>query len=364
MDLYILLGVGRAASPDNIKRAYKRLARKYHPDINPGDRMAAQHFSQIAQAFETLSDPVRRQRYDTVGLTVEPTAPAVFGFAGFDFSVSVSGTSAPTFGDLFSDALQGLSGSVLPERGADLHDVLEMTLEDAVRGGARDVAHTRQERCRVCGGLGHLRSEQRACANCQGAGAVRSARGHMVFTKGCGVCGGAGVQASARCAACGGRQVEMRAETLRVQVPAGVADGDRIRVPGKGHAGRSGGDDGDFYLTVQVAPHPIFRRDGDDLHMSVPIAVHEAALGAKVEVPSLDGEAAKVRVPPGTPSGQRFRLRERGVASVRDGRRGDLVVEVRVVLPRVLDERSKELIREFARINGEDVRKNLLRGPS
>jgi molecular chaperone DnaJ len=150
----------------------------------------------------------------------------------------------------------------------------------------------------------------------------------------------------------------MRTELLQVNVPAGLADGSRIRVPGKGHAGANGGTYGDLYLSVRVEPHPLFRREGDDVHLAVPIAIHEAALGAKIDVPAPDG-TARVRVPPGTQSGQRFRLRERGIASPRDGRRGDLIVEVRIVLPKLLDERSKEILREFGRINGEDVRKDL-----
>jgi molecular chaperone DnaJ len=189
---------------------------------------------------------------------------------------------------------------------------------------------------------------------------VKSARGHMVFSKPCAHCGGTGRIAQTRCRSCGGQQIEMRVETLTVNVPAGLADGARIRVPGKGHVGRNGGDHGDLYIDIRVAPHPIFHRDGDDAHLVVPIAIHAAALGAKVDVPALEG-TARLRVPPGTQSGQRFRLRERGFPSPRDGRRGDLVVEVRVVLPRLLDERSKEILKEFGRINNEDVRSALLK---
>jgi len=180
----------------------------------------------------------------------------------------------------------------------------------------------------------------------------------MVFSKPCAACGGTGRQRQTKCPACGGLQVETRTETLAVNVPAGLADGARIRVPGKGHVGRNGGENGDLYISVQVQSHALFRREGDDLHVVVPIAVHEAALGAKIEVPSLDGPA-RVRIPPGTQSGQRFRVHERGITSSRDGRRGDLVVEVKLVLPRLLDERSKELLREFGRINGTDVRQEL-----
>jgi len=360
MDFYILLGIERGATLNDIKRAYKRLARRYHPDINPGDRTAAAQFRQIAEAYETLSDPDRRRRYDTGGLD-RSQVDQTFGFEGFDFSVSVSGASAPTFGDLFADVLrqrQGARNDGVPERGADLHQSLSVPFEEAMRGGAHQVAFTRHDVCRTCQGTGRQRVAESRCLHCHGTGAVKSVRGHMIFSKPCAHCGGSGQQVPARCPACGGAQVEVRAEALTIQVPAGLADGARVRVAGKGHAGRNGGDPGDLYVTIRVEPHPLFRREGDDLHLVVPVAVHEAALGAKVEVPSLEGYA-RLRVPPGTQSGQRFRLRERGVPSARGGPRGDLVVEVRLVLPRVLDERSKELLREFGRLNIEDVRKEL-----
>jgi molecular chaperone DnaJ len=362
MDFYIVLGVNRGATLEDIKRAYKRLARKCHPDINPGDRVAAAEFRQISEAYETLSDPDRRRGYDTTGLLPQDVDRATFGFEGFDFSVTASGPSASTFGDLFADALlrRDQRSPSAPERGADLHYALTLSFEEAVRGGQREVALTRQEHCRRCGGVGYLPTAEVRCGPCQGVGAVKSSRGHMVFSKPCAPCGGTGRQAQSRCPACGGQQFAIRTEPLTIQVPSGLADGARIRVPGKGHAGAGGGDPGDLYMTVRVEPHPIFRRDGDDLHVVVPIAVHEAALGAKVDVPALEGHA-RLRVPPGTQSGQRFRLHERGVPSPRDGRRGDLIVEVRLVLPRLIDERSKELLREFGRINSEDVRQELIR---
>jgi len=179
-----------------------------------------------------------------------------------------------------------------------------------------------------------------------------------VFSKPCAYCGGSGRHAQMRCPSCNGQQIAMRAESMTINLPPGLADESRIRVPGKGHVGRYGGENGDLFITVRVRPHPLFTRDGDDLMVTVPIAIHEAALGAKIEVPSIDGPA-RLRVPPGTQSGQRFRLRERGVVSARDGRRGDLVIEVRLVLPRLLDERSKELLREFGRINSDNVRRSL-----
>ena len=360
MDFYLILGVERAATLRDIKRAYKRLARKYHPDINPGDRQGAAQFLQITEAYETLCDPDRRRRYDALGYAAA-NEPSTYGFEGFDFSASVSGASASTFGDLFADVLHQREvrrEEGAPERGADLHQTIELAFDDAMRGRQRQVTVMRQEYCRTCQGAGRLSVAETRCTNCHGSGIVKSARGHMVFSKPCGVCSGSGRQRQARCPTCAGQQIEMRTEPLTFRVPAGVADGARIRVPGKGHVGRNGGDNGDLYVTVRVQPHPLFRREGDDLHLLVPVAVHEAALGAKIEVPSLDGPA-RLRVPPGTQSGQRFRVRERGLRSALDGRRGDLVVEVRLALPKLLDERSKELLREFGRINNEDVRREL-----
>ena len=360
MDFYVILGLGRDATPGDIKRAYKRLARRFHPDINPGDRMAAAQFRQIAEAYETLSDPDRRRRYDAGGGS-SAIEESTFGFEGFDFSVSVSGASASTFGDLFADVLHQRElrrEPGMPERGADLHQTITLSFEDAMRGGQRPITVTRQEHCRTCHGTGRLHTAESRCPHCHGAGVVKSARGHMVFSKPCAQCGGSGRQRQTSCPTCAGQQVEMRSERLTVQVQPGLADAARIRVAGKGHVGRDGGENGDLYITVHVEPHPLFRREGDDLHLTVPVAVHEAALGAKIDVPSLDGPT-RLRVPPGTQSGQRFRLRERGVPSSRDGRRGDIVVEVRLVLPKLLDERSKELLREFGKINAEDVRREL-----
>ena len=359
MDLYVILGVERGATLADVKRAYKRLARKFHPDINPGDRMAAAQFRQISEAYETLSDPDRRRRYDTTGSAADARGAATFGFEGFDFTISVQGNDAPTFGDLFAEVFnqrEARRGDGTPERGVDLHQTLTIEFDEAMAGGQRTIAVTRQEHCLACSGMGRLHGDETRCLHCHGSGVVKSARGHMVFSKPCAPCGGSGRQRQTRCPACGGQQVETRTETLAVNVPAGLADGARIRVPGKGHVGRNGGENGDLYISVQVQPHPVFRREGDDLHVVVPLAIHEAALGAKIEVPSLDGPA-RVRIPPGTQSGQRFRVHERGVPSSRDGRRGDLVVEVKIVLPALLDERSKELLREFGKINPGDPRK-------
>jgi len=357
MDFYIVLGIERGATVSDIKRAYKRLARRFHPDINPGDRMAAAQFRQIAEAYETLSDPDRRRRYDAAGHTSSSSEPVTYGFEGFDFSVSVSGASAPTFGDLFADVIgreaRRQEGTAI--RGADLHHTLDLGFEEAMTGGTRAVTITRQEHCRSCRGTGRMQTQETRCGQCQGTGVMKTTRGHMVFSRPCGACDGSGKKRLMKCPTCNGQQVETRSEHLNVGFPAGLADGARIRVPGKGHVGRSGGENGDLYITVHVQPHSTFRREGDDLHVVVPVAIHEAALGAKIDVPAFGG-TARLRVPPGTQSGQRFRLHERGVVSARDGRRGDLIVEVKLVLPKLLDERSKELLREFGKINKESVR--------
>lgn len=362
MDLYIVLGVQRGASLGEIKRAYRRLARRFHPDINPGDREAAARFRQILDAYETLIDPDRRRRYDAGQAVPIVDDVSAFGFAGFDFSKPAEGNRATTFGDLFEDVFHRRVGRHKDdaERGADLHLKASLTFEQVWRGLEWPVSLTRQEACRSCAGTGYHRTVETRCLSCEGSGTVRSVRGHMVFSKNCPHCSGSGRLRQLVCDTCHGQGVETRSESLMVRIPAGVADGARVRVAGKGHAGIRGGPPGDLFIDVEVRPHPLFQRHGDDLSMTVPIAIHEAALGARIEIPAPDG-AARLRVPPGTQSGQRFRLRERGMPSPRTGLRGDLVIEVRLMLPSLLDERSKELLREFGRINGESVRADAFR---
>jgi len=358
MDFYIVLGVERGAPVGEIKRAYKRLARRLHPDINPGDGEAAARFRQVLDAYETLTDPDRRRRYDA-GQLGDAAADdgASFGFAGFDFSSRVHAERTTTFGDLFEEVLskRAKADSAI-DHGADIHARTTLSFEEAWRGVQRTVVVTRQDTCRTCAGSGYQRVAETRCVSCEGSGVVRSVRGHMVFAKTCPTCGGEGRLKQEECASCHGQGVETRTETLAVRVPPGVTDGARVRVAGKGHAGVRGGAPGDLLIDVSVAEHAVFRREGDELHMVVPIAVHEAGLGAKFDIETPDGPV-RLRVPAGTQSGQRFRLRDRGFVS-RSGDRGDLVVEVRLKLPKLLDERSKELLREFGRINGESVRES------
>jgi molecular chaperone DnaJ len=360
MDLYVVLGLPQGAKESDIKRAYRRLARRFHPDINPGDRTAEARFKQILEAYETLIDHDRRMRYDAGHAAHDAEPRARSGFEGFDFSARGVDHSA-TFGDLFAEVLTE-RGARPPgrERGADLHQDVALSFEEAFTGVQRTIVVSRRESCRTCGGGGRTRASAGPCVACQGAGAVRSVRGHMIFSRSCAACSGSGRQRPRPCETCGGTGQETRTETMALRIPAGIADGGRVRVPGKGNAGLRGGDAGDLIIGVHVAPHPLYRRDGDDVHMVVPVALHEAALGARIDIITPDG-GARLRVPPGTQSGQRLRLHERGAASPRDGQRGDLVVEVRLMLPKVLDERSKVLLREFGRINGESVREHLPR---
>jgi molecular chaperone DnaJ len=359
MDYYAILGLEPDATSVEIKRAYRRLSRRYHPGINPGDRAAEVMYQRISEAYETLVDPERRREYDEGAQVPVLANDATLEFAGFDFTVTAQGAQAATFSELFADALHPVAPSEQgrAEIGSDIHAAVTIGFADAVRGVERHIVITRQVACPACEGAGRVRTPEGRCAHCHASGKVRWARGHMVFSKPCAACGGTGRQRFQRCGVCTGYGRAVRSEGVSVGLPAGVTDGTRVRIPERGHAGRHGGHTGDLYVDVHVQPHPVLRREGDDLVMVVPVAVHEAVLGARIDVPTLDGDV-KVRIPPGTQAGQRFRLSGRG-SPTRRGERGDLVVEVRLALPPVVDERSKELLREFGRLNNADVRREL-----
>lgn len=362
MDFYVLLGLDAEATTAEIKRAYRRLARRYHPGINPGDRAAEAVFARISRAYETLVDPERRRQYDSDGTPAPETAHAAaegtFEFAGFDFTAAAHGPQAATFTELFAEVLHPpVQGAGKAQAGADIQASLTVPFLDAVRGATRQIVVTRQDVCGACRGRGHVRAAEGHCGHCQATGTVRWARGHMVFSKTCVACGGTGQRRHQRCEVCGAHGLSVRTEAVLVDVPPGTSDGIRLRVPEKGHAGRNGGRTGDLYVTIHVEPHKLYRREGEHLHIRVPLAVHEAVLGTRIDVPSLDGPV-RLRVPPGTQAGQRFRLRGRGVPTPA-GTRGDLIVEATLVLPPMVDERSKELMREFGRLNNGDVRRDL-----
>jgi molecular chaperone DnaJ len=359
MDYYSILGLAPGASVAEVKRVYRRLARRYHPGINPGDRQAETLFRQITEAYETLIDQERRQRYDTGATAPSAHSEQVFEFSGFDFSMKAHGAQAATFSELFAEALHPVPAldRTTPQAGADLHASVSLSFEESMRGVDRQMTVTRQVPCGACGGMGFVRTAESKCPHCHGAGQVRWARGHMVFTKACSACDSTGRERQRACAACGGHGRSVRTESIAVRVPAGIVDGAQLRVPERGHAGRYGAPAGDLYVHVKVQAHPVLRRDQDDLHLIVPIAVYEAALGARIELPSFDGPV-RLRIPPGTQAGQRFRVSGRGVPR-RSGERGDLIVEVRIALPAMIDERSKELMRELSRLHPGDVRQDL-----
>jgi molecular chaperone DnaJ len=346
MDLYERLGVKRGAGSAEIRRAWQRLSRALHPALNPGDPVAAERYREAAQAFEVLSDPKHRAAYDRgemPAVAVEPAAEG--GFEGFDFSARVR-VETVGFREIFDSALRPAERSDAA-LGEDLEQSTRLTFDESMAGTTRRVHLVRFEPCAACGGAGEVAFGPVPCARCQGTGSVRGSRGHMIFSRPCGDCGGAGEIRRRPCTRCSAEGRGVASEWLEVRIPAGVGNGSQVRLPGAGNAGRRGGPPGDFVLTVEVEAHPLFRREGDDLHCVVPVGMVEAAMGGHVEVPTPDGPVT-IEVPAGTQNGQRFRLRKRGVPRPGDGGRGDLWVEARVVIPAATDDRARALLRELA----------------
>src|SRR6266850_3410113 len=375
-DYYELLGVPRKASAKDIRTAFRKLARKYHPDLNPGDKSAEEKFKQLQEAYDVLSDSKKRQMYDQHGFYSDNFNPGAappqgggdedaavnFDFGGFDFGGSGGeGAGAGSFRDLFSQFFRsggGRGGAVEAEQeaGGDLEYQIEIDFWDAVRGAVKKLQITRLDTCEVCHGTGAVGTPQ-TCPTCNGTGQVQQAAGKMRFNVPCSRCGGTGKLRTA-CKNCGGEGRVRRTEMIDVRIPAGVANGGRVRVPGKGNAGTMGAPAGDLYLRVVVRPHEYFERRGNDLYTKVPVTVAEASLGAKVEVPTIDGRSI-VRIPPGTNSGKTLRLKEKGVPSARNGARGDQYVEIQVVVPPPTDERVRNLMKELETVAPGDPRKDL-----
>jgi molecular chaperone DnaJ len=376
-DFYELLGVSRKANAKEIRSAFRKLARKYHPDLNPGDKSSEEKFKQLQEAYDVLSDAKKRQMYDQHGFysdNYQPGAPPPgndpedarvnFDFGGFDFNSGAGtpgtgGTGGSSFRDLFSQFFRGGRGAemeVEQEPGGDLEYQIEIDFWDAVRGAVKKLQITRMETCETCHGTGAVGSPQ-TCTACGGTGTIQQAAGKMKFNVPCTRCGGTG-KLRTMCKTCGGEGRIRRTETIDVRIPAGVASGSRVRVPGKGNAGTMGAPPGDLYLRVEVKPHPFFDRRGNDLYVKVPVKVSEATLGAKIEVPTIDGRSL-MRIPPATNSGTTLRLREKGVPSARDGVRGDEYVEIQVIVPKPTDERVRNLMKELETIEPEDPRADL-----
>jgi molecular chaperone DnaJ len=372
-DYYDLLGVSKKATAKDIRTAFRKLARKYHPDLNPGDKSAEEKFKQLQEAYDVLSDSKKRQMYDQYGFysdNIPAGGPGAghdqdgegvnFDFGGFDFGGgSGAQGGGASFRDLFSQFFRGgHGGSAEPEHepGGDLEYQIEIDFWDAVRGAVKKLTITRLDTCDNCHGTGAIGSAQ-TCPTCHGSGTIQQAAGKMKFNVPCTRCGGTG-KIRKVCPTCSGEGRLRRTETIDVRIPAGVASGSRVRVPGKGNAGTMGAPPGDLYLRVDVKPHSFFERRSDDLYTKVPVTVTEATLGAKVEVPTIDGRAL-VRIPPGTNSGKTLRLKEKGVPSARNGARGDQYVEIQVVVPQPTDERVRNIMKELESVAPEDPRKDL-----
>jgi len=371
-DYYELLGVPRKASAKDIRAAFRKLARKYHPDLNPGDKAAEEKFKQLQEAYDVLSDTKKRQMYDQYGFYSDNVPTGDYGagggegnvnfdFGGFDFSGgSGQAGGGASFRDLFSSFFggrgRGAGVAEEAEEGGSLEYQLEIDFWDAVRGAVKKLQITRLDACETCHGTGAVGTPQ-VCPTCNGSGTIQQAAGKMRFNVPCTRCGGTGKLRTA-CKTCGGEGRLRRTETIDVRIPAGVASGGRVRVPGKGNAGTMGAPPGDLYLLVEVKPHPFFERRGNDLYSKVPVTVSEATLGAKVEVPTIDGRSL-VRIPPGTNSGRTLRLREKGVPSARNGTRGDQYVEIQVVVPQPTDERVRNIMKELEEVAPDDPRRDL-----
>jgi molecular chaperone DnaJ len=416
-DYYGLLGVKKTASTDDIRKAFRKLARKYHPDVNPNDKKAEEKFKEISEANDVLSDDKKRKIYDQLGFysdNIDPAAAeaaarggyaggypggfpggfpggnggrgteAPFDFSGFDFSDFTGGRESGagsgssgssgfggSFKDIFGGIFSGGAKSRGPQPGTDLEYQVAVDFWTAVRGGVARLQIQRQEVCPTCKGKSTSGGSME-CPECGGTGQVTQMGGRMKFNIQCPRCGGTGKVQNA-CATCDGAGVLNRSEPLEFRIKAGTRDGQRIRLAGKGNAGTDGGAAGDLYLIIKAGTHPVFTRVGDDIHVTVPVTMTEAALGAKIDVPTIDshrdgslsggvpeGGRTQLKIPPGTQTGQKLRLREKGVPSAsREGVRGDQIVEVKVMVPKVQDERSKEILRELAKLNPEDPRGEL-----
>ena len=399
-DYYGVLGIKKTATADDIRKAFRKAARKYHPDVNPNDKKAEEKFKEISEANDILSDDKKRKIYDQFGFYSDNIDPAAaeaaargghagggfpgggagysshrggaqevpFDFDGFDFSDFQAGRgqaqeeSGGGFGGSFRDIFSGMftggqRGARGPQPGTDLEYQVSVDFWTAVRGGVTRLEIQRQEICPTCKGKSTTGGSVE-CPECHGSGQVTQMGGRMKFNIQCPRCGGTG-KVQNECPTCDGAGVVTKKEPLEFRIKPGTRDGQRIRLAGKGNAGVNGGPAGDLFLIIKAGTHPVFTRTGDDIYVTVPVAISEAALGAKIDVPTIDGRA-QLKIPPGTQSGQKLRLREKGVQSAsREGVRGDQIVEVKVVVPKVQDERSKEILRELAKLNPEDPRGDL-----
>lgn len=351
-DYYRVLGVERESSKDDLKKAYRKLALQCHPDRNPGDKDAERRFKDINEAYEVLRDDQKRAAYDR------------FGHAAFEHGAAGEGGFGPGFGTGFADIFEEMFGEFMggrrgggraTGRGSDLRYNLEITLEQAFAGSKSTVRVPTAVRCDACKGSGSAAgAAPDNCATCRGAGRVRAQSGFFTVERTCPSCGGSGQMIRDPCRSCSGAGRVQREKALQVTVPSGVEDGTRIRLAGEGEAGVRGGPPGDLYIFVTVAPHRLFRRDGADIHCRVPLPMTTAALGGTIEVPTVNGERARISIPPGTQSSETFRLRGKGMTILRSQARGDMYVEAMVETPVNLTEKQRKLLQEFADGGGDE----------
>lgn len=358
-DYYEVLGINRSASGEEIKRAYRQLALKYHPDRNPGNREFEEKFKEAAEAYSVLGDPGKRLTYDRYGFD-GLRGEGFTGFSGFDASI---------FGD-FEDILGSLFGfgdffgtrtgrrRPSPRRGRDLALELEISLEEAAAGVEKEIQLSRAEHCPDCHGSGmEPGTKKAACPTCGGRGQMRYQQGFFTVSRTCSHCHGAGEVITAPCPECRGSGHVRQKRKLSVNIPAGIEDGSRLRVEGQGEAGDSAASPGDLYVLIRQAQHPFFERERNNLFCQVDISFAQAALGAAIEVPGLDRESTVLKIPPGTQTGSVFRLKGRGIKDLRSRRQGDLFVKARVATPENLSKEEKTLLRRLAEIRGENLDK-------
>ncbi len=359
-DYYEVLGVNKSAKKDEIKKAYRKLALKFHPDKNKGDKAAEEKFKEASEAYHVLSDDKRKSSYDQFGHAAFQGAGGQGGFSNFDFSSSFTDIFEDVFGDLgdFGFASSGRSRR-RSNRGNDLRYDVSIDLNDAYTGTEKKINYTTYKKCKTCSGSGAKPgSKPSTCNYCNGQGKVRSSQGFFTIQQTCPECSGEGEKISNPCNICTGMGKTQSNESVSVKIPKGVDDGTRIRLAGKGEAGSKGGGNGDLYLFISVEPHGIFKRSEEHLFYELPISIADAALGATVEVPSIDGGKTKIKIPSGTQSGKQLRLKGKGMPILRRNLSGDLYIRIVTEVPTSLTKRQKELLEEFKTL--EDTKSNPL----